>query len=309
MKNLSSVVVLLFLFAWTAAAAADKIDVNTAPLEDLVKIIHIGEVRAKELISLRPFSSLDDLARIKGIGQAKVEDIKNEGLAWVGHEEKLAEIKPQLEKPEPVTYPPGIVINEILPSPEGPDETKEWIEIFNQNNFEVNLAGWQITDTEGATKTYTFPRETQIGPEGFLVLSRPTSKITLNNSGDGLNLIQPDGKMTDKVNYEKALRGQSYNRVGSKWTWSNALTPGSTNTIPAPIKEIEPSREGIKAPVSEEEVEEVLPKRGLAALGEQIPKETASFPPFLAALFVAIFSGTIILTLKKRVKNLDLLEK
>ena len=81
MKNLSSVVVLLFLFAWTAAAAADKIDVNTAPLEDLVKIIHIGEVRAKELISLRPFSSLDDLARIKGIGQAKVEDIKNEGLA------------------------------------------------------------------------------------------------------------------------------------------------------------------------------------------------------------------------------------
>ncbi|PJC68651.1 hypothetical protein CO015_03220, partial [candidate division WWE3 bacterium CG_4_8_14_3_um_filter_42_11] len=115
--------------------------------------------------------------------------------------------------------------------------------------------------------------------------------------------------ITDKVNYEKAIRGQSYNRVDSKWTWSNALTPGSTNTIPAPIKEIEPSREGIKAPVSEEEVEEVLPKRGLAALGEQIPKETASFPPFLAALFVAIFSGTIILTLKKRVKNLDLLEK
>lgn len=48
-----------------------------------MKIIHIGEVRAQELISLRPFASLDDLTRIKGIGEARVKDIKEQGLAWV----------------------------------------------------------------------------------------------------------------------------------------------------------------------------------------------------------------------------------
>jgi hypothetical protein len=64
-------------------SAQEKIDVNSAGLEDLTKIIHIGEVRAKELISLRPFSSLDDLARIKGISEARVQDIKKQGLAFV----------------------------------------------------------------------------------------------------------------------------------------------------------------------------------------------------------------------------------
>jgi len=60
-----------------------KIDINTALLKDLVKIVHIGEVRAEELISLRPFYSLDDLTRIKGIGDKTLEDIKKQGLAWV----------------------------------------------------------------------------------------------------------------------------------------------------------------------------------------------------------------------------------
>ena len=65
-------------------AAMEKIDINSASLEELIQIRHIGEVRAKELISLRPFSSLDDIAKIKGIGEARVKDIKEEGLAWVG---------------------------------------------------------------------------------------------------------------------------------------------------------------------------------------------------------------------------------
>ena len=92
MKSLSRVIVFLVFFsAPLFVQSADlpnieRIDINSAPLEDLVKIIHIGEVRAKELISLRPFSSLDDLARIKGINKTRVEDIKKQGLAWVGLE-------------------------------------------------------------------------------------------------------------------------------------------------------------------------------------------------------------------------------
>lgn len=88
MVNLSRVAALFLLasvsFSVQSAdpADAEKIDINAASLEDLVKIIHIGEVRARELISLRPFSSLDDLTRISGISGARVEDIKEQGLAW-----------------------------------------------------------------------------------------------------------------------------------------------------------------------------------------------------------------------------------
>jgi hypothetical protein len=213
--------------------------------------------------------------------------------------EEVVDIKSQ--QAQQITYPSGVVINEILPSPEGPDEEEEWTEIFNQNNFEVDLSNWQITDTIGKTITFTFPARTKIFPKGFLVLSRPTTKITLNNDGDGLNLIQPDGKIIDTATYEKAPRGQSYNRIDSDWVWSTTLTPGSANIIPAPIsetKEAEPSQEEVKEPAFKEEAGK---KRELAAVGEQIPKET-SFVPFLIALAIAISSGIIILILKRKIK-------
>jgi len=208
----------------------------------------------------------------------------------------------QILEPGPATYPSGIVINEILPSPTGPDEQEEWIEIFNQNNFEADLSDWQITDVIGTTKTYTFPEGTKISPKGFLVLSRPITKITLNNDGDGLNLIQPDGKIIDTATYEKAPQGESYNRIDSKWSWSTTLTPGSANIIPAPIsetKEAEPSQKEVKEPAFKEEAER---KRELAAVGEQIPKE-ASFLALLIALAIAISSGVIILILKRKTKT------
>lgn len=78
-------------FIW----ADEKIDINAASLEDLTKIIHIGEARAQELISLRPFVSLDDLGRIKGLGEARVKAIKEQGLAWVSEpiQEQIAVAK------------------------------------------------------------------------------------------------------------------------------------------------------------------------------------------------------------------------
>jgi DNA uptake protein ComE-like DNA-binding protein len=36
------------------------------------------------MLTLRPFTSLDDLVRIKGISTNKLADIKEEGLACIG---------------------------------------------------------------------------------------------------------------------------------------------------------------------------------------------------------------------------------
>ena len=61
----------------------DCVDINTAPKEELRRIIHIDEVRADELIRRRPFRSVDQLTRIPGIGPARLRDIKEQGLACV----------------------------------------------------------------------------------------------------------------------------------------------------------------------------------------------------------------------------------
>ncbi len=140
-----------------------------------------------------------------------------------------------------IDYPKNIFINEILPSPEGPDETEEWIELFNENDFEADLSGWQIKDTIGTIKAYVFPKETKVESFGFLVLKRPETKIVLQNNGDGLELINPNKEIADKASYEKAPQGQSFNRTARGWLWSETLTPGKENSInqalrgPSPI--------------------------------------------------------------------------
>jgi competence protein ComEC len=67
-----------------APIAGNCIDVNTATIEQLQEIMHIGASRAQDLIQLRPFSSVEDVGRIKGIGPARIADIKTQGLACVG---------------------------------------------------------------------------------------------------------------------------------------------------------------------------------------------------------------------------------
>ena len=46
-------------------------------------IIHIGPLRAAQMVGLRPFASVEDLARIKGIGPSRLADIIEQGLACV----------------------------------------------------------------------------------------------------------------------------------------------------------------------------------------------------------------------------------
>lgn len=59
------------------------VDINTASKEELMTIIHIGDVRADQLIQLRPFDSVDQLTRIKGIAAGRLKDIKAENIACV----------------------------------------------------------------------------------------------------------------------------------------------------------------------------------------------------------------------------------
>ena len=189
-------------------------------------------------------------------------------------------------------YPQGIIINEILPSPKGPDAENEWFEIFNQNNFRVNLGGWQIRDIKGKVKTYNFPENTFINPQEFLVLQRPITKITLNNEGDGLNLIQPDGKIIDSVNYQKAPLNQSFNRLNSGWEWSSILTPGKKNIISFLVQKEEIKKENLK-------------EKRMATIEKSLPSIQSKIKPsflFFIALIVAIFSGIIILFLKKKIE-------
>ncbi len=216
----------------------------------------------------------------------------------------LIEIEPQSvaqKETKLIVYPSGIIFNEILPSPEGADTDEEWVEIFNQNNFQVDLSNWQISDTIGSIGTYAFPQESIIASKEYLVLTRPIIKITLNNSADGLKLIQPDGKIIDTLNYEKAPLGQSFNRTEAGWQWSDALTPGEENIIPGPTTIEENQKDGEALQLENEVKKENNYQKELAAISRFFQEKEAPQSRFILfiALTIAIFSGIAILILKR----------
>ncbi|SMP64183.1 stalk domain-containing protein [Anoxynatronum buryatiense] len=65
------------------APQTGSVNINTAGIEELKKIIHIDEERAEQIIRLRPFRSVDDMTRINGIAEKRLAEIKAEGVAYV----------------------------------------------------------------------------------------------------------------------------------------------------------------------------------------------------------------------------------
>ncbi len=86
-KNKNIVITLaaiLFLLSLVSSECNEtQVDINSASLEDLDKIVNVGPARAQQIVSLRPFESVDDLINVVGIGNATLEEIRQQGLACV----------------------------------------------------------------------------------------------------------------------------------------------------------------------------------------------------------------------------------
>ncbi len=205
-----------------------------------------------------------------------------------------------------ISRPRNIIFNELLPSPQGPDKEKEWVELFNKNNFEVHLSGWKIFDKVGATSTYIFPEETKICASGFLLLFRKETKITLNNKKDELVLTDTDNKVIDKVAFEHAPTGKSFSKTASGWVWSKIPTPGRKNIIAEQPNGLQNKKENSNqlekknTSLSSENKE-----KNLLAANQTLSTKNHSFLRLLTiGLSIGFFSGILILTLKKRLKKL-----
>jgi len=121
-----------------------------------------------------------------------------------------------------------ITINEFLPNPSGKDEEEEWIEIYNGADSISDISGWQLDDAASGSKAFVFPKNTFIAPKNYLVLSRQTTKIALNNDIDSVRLLMPDGIVFQEIKYEKPPQGKSSARTEEGFVWSEP-TPGMAN--------------------------------------------------------------------------------
>lgn len=142
-------------------------------------------------------------------------------------------------------YSDKILINEFMPWPDpSADGGKEWVELINQGGQTIDLSSWQIDDSKDASPPHLILGGTLILPNQYLVIE--LDKNILNNEGDEVRLIWPDGQLIHSVSYKNSKQNFSSSRFeNGLWLWTENPTPGQENKKPAQKLSSPPKTESI----------------------------------------------------------------
>ena len=101
MRRITCLLPVVALVLLCASPALCLIDINTASEDELDSLPGIGEVYAKRIIEGRPYRSINDLKRLKGLGGKTFDKFKD--MIMVGTAKKEAPAK--VVKQEPIEVP------------------------------------------------------------------------------------------------------------------------------------------------------------------------------------------------------------
>lgn len=148
-----------------------------------------------------------------------------------------------------------LVVNEIMYSPNSSDP--EWIEIYNKSNKQINLKGYQLSNSTSKSKVVN--KTVLLNPEEYFVITRDSSMYQIyfkaskfsvatfssfNNTKDKVVLLDSLDRTIDSLDYKNSwggATGKSLERIdwiksstdSTNWkTASNLLggTPGVVNS-------------------------------------------------------------------------------
>ncbi len=115
-----------------------------------------------------------------------------------------------------------VIINELLPNPDGPDEGSEFVEIVNVGTQTLDLTGWVLADAVAERHVFDGvslrPGEVVVvydsGSHGNITgaILASTGSLGLNNAGDNIKLFDATGTERDAVAYSSSDSGISLNR-------------------------------------------------------------------------------------------------
>ena len=152
-----------------------------------------------------------------------------------------------------------VVLNEFLPNPDGDDNAPmpdgEWVELYNNNSFDVDVAGWHLYDNNDSqsleitllnsdnNNNILDAGETIVPAHGWLVvyLNGEYNDWLNNTGGDSIRLYNNEisvGILIDSHTYvSDAPSGKSYARIPDGiGNWVDPVpTPGAPNTLEDPL--------------------------------------------------------------------------
>ncbi|MBI1915071.1 MAG: CotH kinase family protein [Planctomycetes bacterium] len=146
--------------------------------------------------------------------------------------------------------PGAVVLNEILYHAPDDLDGLQFIELYNTDDAVVDLAGWKLT--RGVR--YTFPRETKIAANGYLVICKDPALFkkhygfdaagpfegSLGHGRDRLDLLDARGRKVDSVRYGSRapwpLAADGYSSSLER-ICPTAPADGPENWAPSPLRD------------------------------------------------------------------------
>jgi hypothetical protein len=149
-----------------------------------------------------------------------------------------------------IIQPQNVVINEILPANQtdtidNAGDNSDWFEIYNPNNFPVNLGGYYCSDDPEVRNKWKiptdFPDSVTVPANGWLIFWADADEnqgvrhaaFRLSNLGEYLSISSPDGfTLADELEWGFIAPDTSYGRItdgADTWILFTGTTPEYSN--------------------------------------------------------------------------------
>jgi hypothetical protein len=125
-----------------------------------------------------------------------------------------------------------ILISEMLPNVEGVDDGSEFIEIYNPNDFDIDLTNYVIKIKSTSEKQYSFPIGSVINAGDYLAFSNSEIGFTLLNTSSTVEIWSTDGLIIDAADtYTDPKEDLAWAKINEIWAYTNRPTPNAKNLI------------------------------------------------------------------------------
>jgi hypothetical protein len=133
-----------------------------------------------------------------------------------------------------------ILLNEIMPNVSGADTGKEFIELYNPNEREVNLAGYRLQIGKNYEQDIVLGGTTTdllLPAHGFITFSDEALGYTLLNTTDSLRILTPAGDVVSQTTYNTPADDESWAYINDGWQYTDQPTPNAANIASLAISE------------------------------------------------------------------------
>lgn len=118
----------------------------------------------------------------------------------------------------------NVYLSEVMSYPVSGDH--EWIELYNNNDFEVVLTDWHIDDmADSGSSPKTFSLTIAARSYGVVDLS----SAIFNNDGDSVRLLDQDNNLKDTISYSTNKQGKTIGKTSLQNSYACLQEPSRNN--------------------------------------------------------------------------------